>query len=84
VAIAYVLSKAPYVFPILGGRKVEHLLSNLTALDITLSAEQIEYLENAVPFDPGFPGAMIVSDPFIHPIYLLYPPRRRRLRTPPL
>jgi aryl-alcohol dehydrogenase-like predicted oxidoreductase len=48
VAIAYVLSKAPYVFPILGGRKVEHLLSNLTALDITLSAEQIEYLENVV------------------------------------
>ncbi|KAJ7300492.1 NADP-dependent oxidoreductase domain-containing protein [Mycena albidolilacea] len=59
VAIAYVLSKTPYVFPILGGRKVEHLLSNLTALDITLSAEQIEYLENAVPFDPGFPGTMI-------------------------
>ncbi|KAJ7711297.1 NADP-dependent oxidoreductase domain-containing protein [Mycena olivaceomarginata] len=59
VAIAYVLSKAPYVFPILGGRKVEHLLSNLTALDITLWAEQIEYLENVVQFDPGFPGTMI-------------------------
>ncbi|KAJ7714626.1 Aldo/keto reductase [Mycena olivaceomarginata] len=59
VAIAYVLSKAPYVFPILGGRKVEHLISNLTALDITLSEAQITKLEGAVKFDPGFPGTMI-------------------------
>jgi hypothetical protein len=27
-------------------------------------------LENTVQFDPGFPGTMIVSDPFIHPIPL--------------
>lgn len=25
VAIAYVMQKVPYVFPIIGGRKVEHL-----------------------------------------------------------
>ncbi|KAI0643569.1 Aldo/keto reductase [Trametes meyenii] len=29
VAIAYVMHKAPYVFPIIGGRKVEHLLANV-------------------------------------------------------
>ncbi|SJL14914.1 probable Aryl-alcohol dehydrogenase [NADP(+)] [Armillaria ostoyae] len=59
VALAYVLQKTPYVFPLIGGRKVEHLVSNLEALDITLSKEQIEYLESILPFDPGFPNAMI-------------------------
>ncbi|KAF7376738.1 Aldo/keto reductase [Mycena sanguinolenta] len=59
VAIAYVMAKVPYCFPIIGGRKVEHLTENLEALDISLSSEQIAYLENAVPFDPGFPTKMI-------------------------
>ncbi|KAJ7776529.1 Aldo/keto reductase [Mycena maculata] len=59
VAIAYLMQKVPYCFPIVGGRKIEHLLSNLEALDISLSAEQIEFLENVFPFDPGFPTTMI-------------------------
>ncbi|KAJ7618547.1 NADP-dependent oxidoreductase domain-containing protein [Roridomyces roridus] len=63
VAIAYVMQKAPYCFPIIGGRKVEHLMSNLEALDISLSPEQIEYLESILPFDPGFPVSMIGNGP---------------------
>ncbi|KAK0449040.1 NADP-dependent oxidoreductase domain-containing protein [Desarmillaria tabescens] len=59
VAIAYMMQKAPYVFPIIGGRKVEHLKANIEALDISLSKEQVEYLEGVVPFDPGFPTTMI-------------------------
>ncbi|KAK0190087.1 NADP-dependent oxidoreductase domain-containing protein [Armillaria mellea] len=59
VAIAYVMHKTPNVFPIIGGRKVEHLKSNLVALDISLSKEQLDYLDSAVPFDPGFPTTMI-------------------------
>ncbi|KAJ7983118.1 NADP-dependent oxidoreductase domain-containing protein [Mycena polygramma] len=59
VAIAYVLAKVPYCFPIIGGRKVEHLMSNIEALDFTLSPEQMEFLEGVVPFDPGFPTSMI-------------------------
>ncbi|TEB30616.1 Aldo/keto reductase [Coprinellus micaceus] len=59
VAIAYLLHKTPYVFPIVGGRKVEHLLQNVEALELSLSDEQIEYLESIVPFDVGFPGWMI-------------------------
>ncbi|THH00313.1 hypothetical protein EW026_g2212 [Hermanssonia centrifuga] len=55
VAIAYVMQKAPYVFPIIGGRKVEHLHSNLEALDIALTPEHITYLEGILPFDNGFP-----------------------------
>ena len=61
VAIAYVMQKAPYVFPIIGGRKVEHLQANLEALEIVLTPEHIKYLESVVPFEPGFPTTMIVS-----------------------
>ena len=61
VAIAYVMQKAPYVFPIIGGRKVEHLKANIEALNISLSDEQIKYLESIIPFDPGFPCSVIVS-----------------------
>jgi len=60
VAIAYVMHKTPYVFPIIGGRKVEHLMANVEALDISLSDEQIKFLEAVEPFDLGFPGWMIV------------------------
>ncbi|KAJ7919007.1 Aldo/keto reductase [Mycena leptocephala] len=59
VAIAYVMQKVPYCFPIVGGRKVEHLMSNIEALEIALSSEQIAYLESVVPFNPGFPFNMI-------------------------
>ena len=61
MAIAYLMQKAPYVFPIVGGRKVEHLLSNLEALDISLGDEEIKKLENVIPFDPGFPSTFIVG-----------------------
>jgi diketogulonate reductase-like aldo/keto reductase len=63
VAIAYLLQRTPYVFPIVGGRKVEHLLDNLKSLEITLSDEQIEYLESQTPFEPGFPYNMTGADP---------------------
>jgi hypothetical protein len=54
------MQKVPYVFPIIGGRKVEHLLANIQALDISLTPEHIAYLESIVPFDPGFPNSFIV------------------------
>jgi len=71
VAIAYHLQKTPYVFPVLGGRKVENLLKNIEALTISLSKEQMAYLESALPFDLGFPHWMVVST------LLLFPGSRR-------
>ncbi len=56
VAIAYVMHKAPYVFPVLGGRKVEHMKGNIDALNIELSPEDIREIDAAVPFDLGFPN----------------------------
>ncbi|KAH9947754.1 aryl-alcohol dehydrogenase [Amylocystis lapponica] len=55
VAIAYVMQKTPYVFPIVGGRKVEHLMSNIEALSISLTPEQMKFLESAQPLEAVFP-----------------------------
>jgi len=55
VAIAWIMQKAPYVFPIIGGRKVEHLHQNLEALSLHLTDEQIKRLDGIVPFNKGFP-----------------------------
>lgn len=54
------MHKAPYVFPIIGGRKIEHLQANVEALEISLSKEQIKRLESVAPFDPGFPHNIFV------------------------
>ncbi|KEY80451.1 aryl alcohol dehydrogenase AAD [Aspergillus fumigatus] len=63
VVLAYILCKAPNVFPIVGGRKVEHLHDNIQALKIKLTEEQIKYLESVNHFDPGFPSNFLGEDP---------------------
>ncbi|QKX60189.1 uncharacterized protein TRUGW13939_07332 [Talaromyces rugulosus] len=63
VALAYVRAKAPRVFPLVGGRKIEHLKGNIQALDINLTPQQVEYLESVQQFEPGFPHNLIGADP---------------------
>ncbi|CAG7948627.1 unnamed protein product [Penicillium nalgiovense] len=55
VALAYVMRKAPYVVPIVGGRTVEHLLGNIEGLGVDLSDEDLKEIEGAYEFDIGFP-----------------------------
>lgn len=55
VALAYVMRKAPYVVPIVGGRKVEHLLGNIEGLGVDLSDDDLKEIEGAYEFDIGFP-----------------------------
>ncbi|KAK4051922.1 putative aryl-alcohol dehydrogenase aad14 [Microbotryomycetes sp. JL201] len=62
VCLAYVTRKTPYVFPIVGGRKVEHLHDNIKALSIKLTPEQIKRIESVKPFDMGFPHSFIGTD----------------------
>lgn len=59
IALAYVMHKTPYVFPIVGGRKIDHLKGNIEALAIRLTEEDIKEIEGATPFDPGFPHTML-------------------------
>ncbi|CAK7224111.1 hypothetical protein SBRCBS47491_005437 [Sporothrix bragantina] len=55
VALAYVMQKTPYVFPIVGGRNTQQLQSNIDALSLVLTEEDVAEIEGAVPFDLGFP-----------------------------
>lgn len=55
IALAYVMHKAPYTFPIVGGRKVEHLKGNIEALSLRLSKDEIKDIDGAYGFEMGFP-----------------------------
>lgn len=63
IALAYVLAKPPYVFPIMGGRKTKHLEQNIKALTLKLTDDQVKHLESVTPLDVGFPGNFIGTDP---------------------
>lgn len=55
IALAYVMHKVPYVFPIVGGRKVSHLRSNVAALSVVLSDDEMSKIDTAYNFEVGFP-----------------------------
>lgn len=59
VALAYVMHKTPYVFPIVGGRTIDHLRQNIEALALRLDRADIDEIESAAPFDVGFPSSFI-------------------------
>ncbi|QPG74621.1 hypothetical protein FOA43_001953 [Brettanomyces nanus] len=59
VALSYILHRAPYVFPIIGARKVEHVKGNLPALKLALTPEEIEEIDSAYLFDHGFPHTFL-------------------------
>jgi aryl-alcohol dehydrogenase-like predicted oxidoreductase len=59
VALAYVMHKSPYVFPIVGGRKIPHLASNIEALGLRLTPDEIKEIDNAYGFDMGFPHSFL-------------------------
>ncbi|KAK9367900.1 NADP-dependent oxidoreductase domain-containing protein [Lipomyces kononenkoae] len=59
IALAYVMHKAPYVFPIVGGRKLEHLKGNIDGLGVELTDEEIDEIDAAAPFKIGFPMSML-------------------------
>ena len=59
VALAYVMHKQPYIFPIIGGRKVEHLKGNIEALGLELSDEEVDEIDAESGFDIGFPMSFL-------------------------
>lgn len=65
IALAYLMSKYPRVYPLIGGRRVEQLHENIKSLSITLTEEQTLFLESVKPFDLGWPGNFIGQDPFL-------------------
>lgn len=76
VALAWTLYKAPYVIPNVGMRTIERLESCERALQIQLTKEEVEKIDDANPFERGFPDgwlapglmhgeAMAVEDIFV-------------------
>jgi hypothetical protein len=59
VALAYVMQKTPYVFPIVGCRKVEHIQGSIAGLEVSLTEEEMREVESAYPFDHGFPHTFL-------------------------
>ncbi|GFG06778.1 norsolorinic acid reductase [Aspergillus udagawae] len=59
VAMQYIRQKAPYIFPICGGRKIEHLKGNIEALRLELSEEDIALIDEASEFELGFPHSFL-------------------------
>ncbi len=47
VALAWLWTKSPVVAPIVGATKLSHIDDAVGALDVTLSAEEITYLEES-------------------------------------
>ena len=43
------------MYPIVGGRKVEHLKGNIEALALRLDDEELDKIDNAYGFEMGFP-----------------------------
>ncbi|KAL2832127.1 Aldo/keto reductase [Aspergillus cavernicola] len=61
IALAYVMHKTPYVYPIIGQRKIEHLKANIEALSVSLSDEDLGEIDGAADFDVGSPMNFIFS-----------------------
>ncbi|KAH0409012.1 Aldo/keto reductase, partial [Aureobasidium melanogenum] len=59
IALAYVMQKTPYVFPIVGGRKVEHIQGSIDGLTVRLTEEDLQEIEEGYHFDPGFPHTFL-------------------------
>ncbi|KAJ5992420.1 NAD(P)-linked oxidoreductase [Penicillium sp. IBT 35674x] len=59
IALAYVMHKAPFVFPIVGARTTVHLKENVPALAVRLSESDIAEIDSAYEFDHGFPHTFL-------------------------
>jgi len=86
VALAYVMHKTPYVFPIIGGRKIEHLKGNIEALSLELSEEDLKEIDGANAFDIGFPQNFLGGPGGVQSpgdIWLMSPAGRQRFVNKP-
>ncbi|KAK4896615.1 putative aryl-alcohol dehydrogenase aad14 [Elasticomyces elasticus] len=65
IAMAYVMQKQAYVFPLIGGRKIDHLMANIEALSIVLVDGDIRAIEAAIDWAPETPyDVLTIGGPF--------------------
>jgi diketogulonate reductase-like aldo/keto reductase len=61
------MDKAPYVFPIVGARKVSHIERSIAGIGATISEEEIAEIESVYEFDFGFPHSFLSGTLLISP-----------------
>jgi aryl-alcohol dehydrogenase-like predicted oxidoreductase len=61
VALAYVMAKTTYVFPLIGCRTLEHLKGNIEALSLNLTEDDVKEIDEAAPFTPRFPSSFMYA-----------------------
>ena len=59
IALAWTMAHSRVVHPILGVRRLDQLRDTLAAADLTLPPDAVAQLDEAAPFDPGFPHDFI-------------------------
>jgi len=62
VALAWLRSRPVPVIPIIGARKLTQLQDNLASIDLSLSADQLQALDEASRTDLGFPYNLYAKD----------------------
>jgi diketogulonate reductase-like aldo/keto reductase len=62
IALAWILTQSPQMIPILGARRLEQLQDNLKCLDVTLSPEQLQRLNQVSQIELGFPHDFLGSN----------------------
>lgn len=48
ISLAWMICKKPYLVPIPGTRKIERMLENLRAAEITLTQQEVQNLDDAL------------------------------------
>jgi aryl-alcohol dehydrogenase-like predicted oxidoreductase len=62
IALAWIRAQSPQMIPILGARQLEQLQDNLKCLEVTLSTEQLQRLNQVSQIELGFPHDFLSSD----------------------
>jgi aryl-alcohol dehydrogenase-like predicted oxidoreductase len=62
VALAWIRARSPQIIPILGATKLEQLQDNLKCLEVTLSDEQLQKLDQVSQIELGFPHDFLNRD----------------------
>ena len=62
IALAWIRAQSPQMIPILGARKLEQLQDNLKCLEVSLSPEQLQRLNQVSQIELGFPHDFLGND----------------------
>jgi aryl-alcohol dehydrogenase-like predicted oxidoreductase len=69
IALAWLRSRDPRIIPVLGARTVQQMENNLACLDIQLTAESLDKLNQAAAFHLPYPHDYLISPMQLHRAY---------------